>query len=275
MLAPTFIKNPEYVNTSTSQNVQNGEEQPWSENTGLGTQMAFMIDYPQKASMLQDRETPRGNEDVPLMGTLIVLAIKRATRFSNASPSSCAKSSRGICSSTDKPGSFCVWQHNNGWKLATWITPQQRPLLMIAPVSSLNPPQILGTSNWDIPNDMLSGEDARPKDSTCFGCYVPDAKNGRLSQMSPTHSAMLSHTGNLLFIIRLHNPMEKYGTPFLEQIGYPMISILERATIMPQVSTSVGITSQYPSQVLSLLLMADNNLTVPAANLFGCLKQRG
>ena len=34
---------------------------------------------------------------------------------------------------------------------------------------------------------------------------------------------------------------------------------------MPQVSTSVGETSQYPSQVLSPPFMADNSLTLQAA----------
>ena len=44
-----------------------------------------------------------------------------------------------------------------------------------------------------------------------------------------------------------------------------MTLIPERAPIMPQVSTSVGVTSQYPSHVLSSPLVADNNLTLPAA----------
>ena len=44
-----------------------------------------------------------------------------------------------------------------------------------------------------------------------------------------------------------------------------MTLISERATIMPQVSTSAGVSSQYPSQVFSPPLMADNSLTVPAA----------
>ena len=86
--------------------------------------------------------------------------------------------------------------------------PQQSPLPTIAPVSSSNPPQIIDTPNQDIPNDRLSGENARPKDSACLGLYVPDGKGSRLSQMSPKCSGMLSHTGNLLFIIRLHNLIE-------------------------------------------------------------------
>ena len=44
-----------------------------------------------------------------------------------------------------------------------------------------------------------------------------------------------------------------------------MTLISERATIMPQKSTLVGVTSQYPSQVLMPSLMADNNLTLPEA----------
>ena len=43
-----------------------------------------------------------------------------------------------------------------------------------------------------------------------------------------------------------------------------MTLISERAIIMPKVSTLVGVTSQYPSQVLGSTLMADNNLTLPA-----------
>ena len=88
--------------------------------------------------------------------------------------------------------------------------------------------------------------------------------------MSPKHSGMLSHAGNLLFIIRLHNPMEKYVTPFfgvdryaMEAVSMTLIS--ERSTIMPQVSTLIGVISHYPSQVLSPSLIADNNLTLPAA----------
>ena len=69
--------------------------------------------------------------------------------------------------------------------------------------------------------------------------------------------------------------MEKYGIPFfgVDRVtsdlyamqATPMTTIPERATIMPHVSTSVGEMSQYPSQVLSLPLMADNDLTLPAA----------
>ena len=93
--------------------------------------------------------------------------------------------------------------------------------------------------------------------------------------MSPKHYGMLSHVGNLLFIIRLHNLIQKYGTPFfrVDKItGYlsamevtSMTLIAERATFMPQVITSVGVISKYLSQVLSHPLMADNNLTLPEA----------
>ena len=65
----------------------------------------------------------------------------------------------------------------------------------------------------------------RPKDSACLDLYVPDGKGNRLSKMSPKCSCMLSQAGNLLFIIRLHNVIEKYGTPFLESIGLPVISM--------------------------------------------------
>ena len=66
--------------------------------------------------------------------------------------------------------------------------------------------------------------------------------------------------------------MEKYRTPFfgvvritsdlyaMEATSITLIS--ERATTMPQVSTPVGVISQYPSQALSTLLMAENNLTL-------------
>ena len=86
---------------------------------------------------------------------------------------------------------------------------------------------------------------------------------------------MLSHAGNQLFIIRLHDLMDKYGTPLFgvdwitsdlyvfEATSMTLIS--ERATIMPQVSTMLWVIPQYPSQVLSPPLMADNNLTLPAA----------
>ena len=68
--------------------------------------------------------------------------------------------------------------------------------------------------------------------------------------MSPKHSGMLFWAGNLLFIIRLHNLMEKYGTPFfgedritgdlyaMEATSMTLIS--KRATPMPQVSTLTG-----------------------------------
>ena len=62
--------------------------------------------------------------------------------------------------------------------------------------------------------------------------------------------------------------MEKHGTPFLgaDRINgdlyvmeaNSMILISERVTIMPEVSTSTGVSSQYPSQVLSPTSMADN-----------------
>ena len=41
-----------------------------------------------------------------------------------------------------------------------------------------------------------------------------------------------------------------------------MALISKRATIMPQVSTSTGVSPQYPSQVLSLPLGADSSLTL-------------
>ena len=44
-----------------------------------------------------------------------------------------------------------------------------------------------------------------------------------------------------------------------------MTLISERATLMPNMSTSVGVNSQYPFQIFSPPSMADNNLTLPAA----------
>ena len=75
-------------------------------------------------------------------------------------------------------------------------------------------PQILRTPNQDVPNDRLSGEGVRPKDSPYLDLYVLNGKGSKLSQMNPKHSGILSQAGNLLFIIRLCNLMEKYGTPF-------------------------------------------------------------
>ena len=69
--------------------------------------------------------------------------------------------------------------------------------------------------------------------------------------------------------------MEIYGTPFfgvnritsdlyaIEANSMTLIS--ERATIMCQVSTSAGVSSQYLSQVFRPPMMADNSLTLQAA----------
>ena len=80
-------------------------------------------------------------------------------------------------------------------------------------MSSSNPLQILGAPNQNVPDDWLSGGDVRPKDSACLDLYVPESKSGRFSQVSPKHSGMVSYAGNLLFIIKLSNLMEKYGYP--------------------------------------------------------------
>ena len=89
----------------------------------------------------------------------------------------------------------------------------------LAPGSSSNLSQTLGTPHQEVPNDRLSREGARPKDSACLDFYVPDRKGSSLSQLSPQCSGMMSQVGNLSFIIKLHNLMEKYRTPFLEWIG--------------------------------------------------------
>ena len=99
--------------------------------------------------------------------------------------------------------------------------------------------------------------------------------NKLISGLSPKHSGRLSQEGNLLFLIRLCNLMEKYRTPLFgvnRKTSEPyameansMTLVLERATIMLQISTSAGIISQYPSQVFNPSLMADNCLTLLAA----------
>ena len=64
----------------------------------------------------------------------------------------------------------------------------------------------------------------RPKDSTCLNFYVPAGKGSRLGRLNLKFSGMLSQDGNLLYLIRLHNVKKKYGIPFLEWIGLPVIS---------------------------------------------------
>ena len=69
--------------------------------------------------------------------------------------------------------------------------------------------------------------------------------------------------------------MEKYGTPFFGKDrvtsdlyameANSMTLISKQVTIMPQASTSTGVSPKYPSQVFSPLLVADNSLTLPAA----------
>ena len=69
--------------------------------------------------------------------------------------------------------------------------------------------------------------------------------------------------------------MEKYKTPIFRgdmvtddlhaMEANSMTLMSNRPTFMPQVSTLVGLISQYPSQVLNPSLMVDNNLTVSAA----------
>ena len=86
---------------------------------------------------------------------------------------------------------------------------------------------------------------------------------------------MLSQMDNLLFIIKLHKLMEKYGTPlfgvdritgdFYAMKANSMTLISERAAIMPQVSTSTGVSPQYLSQVFNPLSVADNSITLLVA----------
>ena len=80
---------------------------------------------------------------------------------------------------------------------------------------------------------------------------------------------MLSQVGNLLFIIKLcksngeiQDPIfgvDKITGGLYAREANSMTLILERATIMPQVSTLAGLSSPYPSQVFSPPLMADNS----------------
>ena len=83
----------------------------------------------------------------------------------------------------------------------------------------------MGTPNQYMPNDKLSREGARPKDSICLDLYVPDGKGSRLSQMRPKCSGMLSHAGNLLFIIKLQISWKNMEPNFSEQTGLLLISI--------------------------------------------------
>ena len=71
------------------------------------------------------------------------------------------------------------------------MPPQQGTLPTLAPRSSLNPPWVSGTPYQDVPNDRLSGEGVRPKDSACFDLYVLGGKGSRLSQMNPNCSGLV------------------------------------------------------------------------------------
>ena len=160
-------------------------------------------------------------------------------------------------------------------KSQLWIVSHQNLLPTPVPGSSSNPCQTLGTPSQEVSNDRLSREGVRSKDSACLHFYVPDGKSSRLSQLSPKCSGMLSQASNVLFIIRLCNLMEKYGTPFfrMDRITVDLYAmevnsmtlISEKATIMPKVSTSAGVNSQYPSQMFSPPSMTDSSLTLPAA----------
>ena len=58
-----------------------------------------------------------------------------------------------------------------------------------------NPPQTVGTPSQEVPNDRLSREGTRPKDSACLDFYVLDGKGSKLSQLGPKHSDMFSQAG--------------------------------------------------------------------------------
>ena len=80
MLAPTFSENLEHTNAVASQLGEGVEEQPQSESTRLGAQLAFVDDYPQETYNLLDRKTPEGSKSIPPIRTPAVLAIKQESQ---------------------------------------------------------------------------------------------------------------------------------------------------------------------------------------------------
>ena len=76
--------------------------------------------------------------------------------------------------------------------------------------------------------------------------YISAGRGSRLTQINPNNLDMVSPVVNRLLIIKLKNLMDKYGIPFFEVDRltsglYNMVVnstsiIMERATIMPQVS---------------------------------------
>ena len=77
MLAPTLIENLKHMNAAASQHCEVAKEQHQSGNTGMDAQVAFLDDYPWKMSELLDREVLKGSNDVPQIGTSVVLGIRQ------------------------------------------------------------------------------------------------------------------------------------------------------------------------------------------------------
>ena len=102
---------------------------------------------------------------------------------------------------------------------------------------------------------MIGGEGGRPKDSTCLDFFIPDGKGSRLCQLSAKHSDMLPQAVNLFIhhYIPQHNGeiwdpifgMDRITIDLYAVQANSMTLISERATIMPQASTSAGVSSQY------------------------------
>ena len=130
----------------------------------------------------------------------------------------------------------CLQQCRDAWKLlymvALWwikvycgCIPLPESITHSCPQVKFKPPELLETPNQEVSNNKPSGEGVRPKDSTCLDFYILDGKGSRLRQLSPKHSGVMSQTGNLPFIVKLHNLMKRFRTPFLEWIGLLVISM--------------------------------------------------
>ena len=110
MSAPTFIENMEHANAVAFQHSEGAKEQLQSGNTGLGAQVALPDDHPHKMSELLDRKVPKCSNKCSLSMYVHCIGDKaRATKFGNPTPSSSPESARIICSSAEKPRSFCIW----------------------------------------------------------------------------------------------------------------------------------------------------------------------
>ena len=75
--APTFIKNPDHMNAAAPQHCEGVKEQHQSGNTRLDAQEALWMITHKKISKLLDREASKGSNNIPEVGTSVVLAIKQ------------------------------------------------------------------------------------------------------------------------------------------------------------------------------------------------------